>query len=256
MHILIFGNSDTQGTFLPPGEPPFPALIAGELERRTGERPRITDVALAGIPGAGAYVERRLRQYEPDLVIACLSAHLFVERTINARMRQRLPGPLFRPYLTVVNAWKAASARAGGPGKTLDRLVRERVRGYTGTVPGVDPLVIRQGYLEALDQLGRQEDLPVVLSSASHHSRAVQRAAGPGMIPDVRAFNAALQRRAERLHMQWVDFETALAASGNRDACYMADGIHKSPFGQRALARAFLPAVLRALEMEPQGAVL
>lgn len=238
VRILILGNSDTRGPDGHPDARSWPAVMAERLAGELGSRPEIIDKALYAQPGAATYAERLLTQYDPDPVILPLSAHHLAARTVNQRLKRRLPATAFRFVMLAGNGFKAVTVRTGRTGHRVDRAVRRWLYRTVGQELTVDADAAAEAYAAVLRVLARQERVVVLVSSGTRYGRGAHRQA-PELDRDIAAFQRQMQNAALQHRLPWLDLEAALQASGRREACYQADGIHKTVLGQRVIGEAF-----------------
>ena len=236
MRVLVFGHSDTHGLGLSDREQAWPRLLEAHLENASFGQAEVIHRRLNLLrPGPLEYIDAELKKHDPRVVVLALTSVTFSLPLVSVSVRRRFGARAARRYLRFEGVVTGALPSAGGA-KRSAAVVRWLARRLLGQATHMSLATATEMHIEVLRRLSAHEGLRVVVISASLLAQSFQQRE-PWANPQIQAFNGALQKRAEEYRMEWVDFEELLARSGDQAACYSPDGVHKSEFGHRHIAR-------------------
>ena len=250
MRVLVFGHSDTHGLGLNDRNQAWPRLLEAQLENASFEQAAVIHRRLNLLrPGPLEYLDAELEMHDPSVVVLALTSVTFSLPLVSVSVRRRFGARAAKRYLRFEGVVTGALPSAAGA-KRADVFARWLARRLLGQATHMSVATATEMHLEVLRRLSAHEGLRVVVISASLLAQSFQQRE-PWANAQIHAFNGALHERAEEYRMEWVDFEELLARSGDHLACYSADGVHKSEFGHRHIARE-MAAVLASAPV-PQG---
>ena len=236
MRVLVFGHSDTHGLGLSDREQAWPRLLEAHLENASFGQAEVIHRRLNLLrPGPLEYIDAELKKHDPGVVVLALTSVTFSLPLVSVSVRRRFGARAARRYLRFEGVVTGALPPAAGA-KRADAVARWLARRLLGQATHMSLATATEMHIEVLRRLSAHEGLRVVVISASLLAQSFQQRE-PWANPQIQAFNGALQKRAEEYRMEWVDFEELLARSGDQAACYSPDGVHKSEFGHRHIAR-------------------
>ena len=236
MRVLVFGHSDTHGLGLSDREQAWPRLLEAHLENASSDQAEVIHRRLNLLrPGPLEYLDGELKKHDPGVVVLALTSVTFSLPLVSVSVRRRFGARAAKRYLRFEGVVTGALPPAASA-KRADIFARWLARRLLGQATHMSLATATEMHTEVLRRLSAHEGLRVAVISASLLAQSFQQRE-PWASAQIQAFNGALQKRAEEYRMEWVDFEEMLARSGDHAACYSPDGVHKSEFGHRHIAR-------------------
>ncbi|MEX0784156.1 MAG: hypothetical protein WD557_16055 [Dehalococcoidia bacterium] len=243
MKLLVLGNSDTRGVFS--GGQTWSQVVADGLAEHRGEPVEVREIGFTVLgPSAAPYAERKVREFEPDLVILPVGTFAFTIGFVWKRVARLFGTRAGRWYKRMEDSFDGAT-RAKGPARdSLNRGVRATVRRVVGTQPLGSQQEVTAGYRDVIATLARFESAQVVLvahaARGQHHHR-------PGAMVRRAAFLADVERAGREHHFTWVNGDEAYANESDADV-KTRDGFHQSQAGHRLLGEHVLTRVLEGIQ--------
>jgi lysophospholipase L1-like esterase len=239
LRILIFGQSNTHGVQLGEGEAAWPSIVASALPELTGKPVEITvRPFFAHAPGSDAYLEREVRQREPDIVFLMLTTFSFANRVIEPGVRRRFGERAGNAYSALARRFDAATR---GRGRLAERL-NESGRALALRVFPAEAVttyeIALEGTTKALQLLARQEHLQVV--AVHGFVKLPKRRNGRPSQKEVvvERFLSEVRALTGRLHITFINLQRDTVP----ESWYMPDGLHVSGEAHKAIAAAVLGA--------------
>ncbi|MGI8926431.1 MAG: GDSL-type esterase/lipase family protein [Tepidiformaceae bacterium] len=240
MRVLVFGHSDAEGSRLTNPDQAWPWILQRELPERAGEAVEVVHCGLyPTTPNAIGYIDARLHEHQPDVVLLNLSSHQFALHVVAGRVRELFGARASDWVLRRQRFLDARVARTGPLGSRSLYGVRRLTRAIIGTAPMVPYEVVVEAYAAVVRRLAREEGLHIVVVGGTRFSAMHQRL-NKGLVDQIDRFKESIRTVVEEHRLNWVDNETVFGAV-DRATLYLADGIHRSELGHRLLADALLP---------------
>lgn len=162
MHVLVLGNSDTQGRFVE-GET-WPGVVREVLSAQTDEPVTVTEAGFSAVSTAGAaFAERKIRELEPDLVILPLGTFAFTVGCTWKRVERLLGKRIGSRYRSAEEAFDRHTRDRGHEPPRLNRLARKTIRRAIGTQPLISQKRLTQNYTDIIHAVARVEHVDLVL---------------------------------------------------------------------------------------------
>ena len=243
LRVVVLGNSDTSGAYLSQGAIAWPEQVGRALGEELGTDVSVTQVMFVPRPGAEDYAERKVRGLDADLVVMALSGHWFI-RTTGSWVEDRFGSRWAGQYHAAMRRARGLLKPLGPAGTSLYARLRRQVyrAGAAAIYAGSGNPVTH--YRDVLRMLARLESVHVVVLGCSLYGREIQRHS-PGLVPVLVDLNQQMQEECHRSRLAWVDFDALFGDGPEREACYMHDGIHKTPLGHERIRDGVLEVVRR-----------
>lgn len=239
--ILVFGDSDSEGAMT--GGVAWPAMLVDRVSAAGLPEVTLEAVRFTAAPAnAAAYVQRRLEQYGPDVVILPVGAWGFTSEFVEYRVRRLLGARAARWYKRWENRFDHATRKRGAEPAGANRAGRGILRRLVGTAPQVTAEELAKHYEDVFRILARFEDTWVLAMMYP----GITRDALPPKVLAVRGrFCARMRRAAESHRFSWLDPEDIFPADVPIRG-FAADDLHFNAEGHRRIAEA-MAAKLRPL---------
>ncbi len=243
MKLLVLGNSNTHGSFLPPGELAWPLLVAREWEACVREPVECENRTFMPMGSrAVPYARKLVDETDPELVIIPLVAYHCAVGWVSLKVHQRLGDRAFHWYRAVEGRLTRSRAPLGGPGSPPRSLGRRALRRLVGTATHTTVDDVIATYTELLHELARDEGRHVLVVGESHYGAHVRRE-NPDLPLIIARIEDAIRPIVEDHRFLWTDVHSAYEAGPGTDACQVADGIHANGIGHRIFAATVLHAL-------------
>lgn len=240
MKLLVFGNSDTDGSRLANRDDAWPYLVARRLKETTGQDVEVVHRLLFAGPTAAAYVQKQLDAVRPDVVVLATSTYGVVLQLVSNRVNE-LFGPRAARVAARAEQFAADATYRLGPVASRPLVgVRKVARRLIGTRPALSLQGMLESYGECMAVLARAEDVHTIVLSGPgytmHHARL-----NPKMLELQANATVELRRMAERHHFAWESHEALMGGVGVKDRYFLADGVHTGVEAHRVVAEALGP---------------
>ena len=241
MKVLALGNSDSRGAHIT--GPIWSEVARAQLEAELSEAVSFENIPYSVI-GATAisYAERKLAEFEPDIVVLPVASYQFTAGFTWVRVQRLFGAKAGRWYRNLEERFEKQTRGKGSLGDGLNRIARVTLRRLIGTEPMATRQQVTDAYGELIRALSRHEDLGVVLVTypgrgAHAKSRKAKRERAI-FFPEVEAM-------ATRHHFPWVNGETVFDAAAPGDVIHSVEGLHFNDYGHQILGAAVAGAIRR-----------
>ena len=242
MRLLILGASDSEGTLLANFADSWREKLRTRLPALVGEDVEVLHRRFyVHLPGVGDYLERALREDQPDFVILGATGYSFSTASAGNRLR-RLFGKRVGDWCER-RAAKFDRATEREIGSALERL-NFGAHWVVGHTIGRESVAsygdVMAAYTRTVERLAREEDLDAVIMGTTYNGPRVQRRL-PGIHKQVDQFNGQIRQLAESRRFAFLDRQAiinALPADTVRP-----DQMHTGPEIHAAYAEALIPLV-------------
>ena len=247
MKLLVLGTSDSDGSTLSSPDLAWPWLIASEFRSDSSQCLVKHMRFYATAPGALDYVDRQLREADPDVVVLSVTLYAFSVRTVANHVR-RLAGPRAGDWTaaTVRRFDRATGAGQRGPGadrgwlQRLNHLAHRGARWTIGTASEASANTVWRAYEAAIERLARDEDRRVVVIGSMPFTAAIECENGRARQVQL-TFNRRLAALCRERHLAWVDPEDLRDADVER---LYSDALHFDAAAHARLARIVASSLL------------
>ena len=250
MRVLVLGHSDSAGVQLSDPSLAWPPLLRGLLNARSQHPWEVKHMVFVPLRAdATDAAQAAVDAFEPDLVMVHLNPYSFAIQVVGLRVRHRFgrrAGNLYRK-------WEYRFDRATSQGRIrvpLNHAARWCARHFIGVAAISSYAAVVDAYTSVLRQLAQDESLQVVVMGGNRLGAAVQ-SVTPGMTAAIVSFSTEMERVARAHHFVWFDTETSVAGP-ERDAMFLADGVHRTPLGHQRLATMLVPILETMAAAEPE----
>lgn len=235
MKLLVLGNSDTSGMFTT-GQTWTQMVAQGLRERGDDVELRETGFVVLG-PASAEHAERKVREFEPDLVLLPVGTAMFTVGFVWKRVETLFGKRAARWYKQAEDGFDGRTRAMGSVRDRANVVARKTLRRIVGTQTMSTEPAVTDGFRAVLDTLARieatQVALIVIAPRGAHHHR-------PGAKERRRRFLDAVERAARDHHFTWIETDDAYAGVSDLEM-KNPDGMHQTPAGHRMLADYLLP---------------
>lgn len=242
--LLVFGTSDSDGSTLEVQDEAWPERVAAGLTS-SGTTCEMTHKRFyATAPGAADYLDRQLRESDPDIVVLSVTLHAFSVKTVANRVR-RVAGDRAGDWAAGRVRW--FDAATGGAERNARRTWRRRVnraahwsaRRVIGTASEASAKDVWKAYARAIERLARDEDRTVVVIGSTPFTATIERENRSARRVQ-QQFNRRLAELCRERRIGWVDPERMRI--GEVDELY-SDMLHFDAAAHEKLAAMVLDAL-------------
>ncbi len=253
--ILVLGNSDTAGEFV--HAKTWTRVAADVVTEQSGETAEITEVRFGAIGARAAEVaERKVREFEPDLVILPAGTFAYTVGFVGVQVRHRFGKRAGRLYKRLEGAFeqRTGSGNGGQPGgakAALNHAGRKLARTVIGARPLTTQEELTEGFRQVLHAIARVEAVDVLLVA---YPAETGRLANKKLATPARRmrFLADIRQAAEAHHYRLLVADRQFAAHPE-GSLITADGFHLNEAGHRVLGEAVAAAILERAERPGVG---
>ncbi len=238
MKILVLGDSDTSGRFS--GGITWPELLEANLNRAGHGSVSVSKVGLSVVGGsAHTYAEKKVREFDPDVVVLALGTFGFTAKMTWLRVQQLFGKRAGAWYRSAEENFDRRTRDSTGTISPLNGLARKAIR---RALPGKTFSTreeVTERYREVFRSLGRFEDKQILVMRYPNTTVYPKRSKMPA---ERRRFVADMKAAAEKHHYEWIETESAFA-SADADGL-KSDSVHFNSDGHVLLAQAMEAAIL------------
>ena len=240
LRMLVLGHSDSDGTRLADPADSWPQAVAREIPGLSIE---LTHRILFPGRSAARFVENELAASTPDIAVVAVSSFSAAFEFVSNRLREVVGERAARAAIRLEHlAGDLSVSNQRLHGATI--APRRAARRLLGTRPASTVESALQSYRDVFQRLARDESVhTIVLGGAGyalHHERM-----NPRMKSVTERFDAELRSAAEDHHFDWVSHAGVMGGRGAKERFIMSDGIHTDEAGQRLVADAVIPLIVR-----------
>jgi lysophospholipase L1-like esterase len=207
--ILVFGNSDSDGSALASQEIAWPWIVGKELREKDVVHKRFYATA----PGAVGYLNRQLAAESPDTIILSITLYAFSVKTVANRIR-RVAGTgagnwaerKFNWFDSKTQQRSNSSAARSSARRKLNRAAHGLARRVIGTAPEASAQQVLDAYTAAIVRLAREEQSTVVVIGSLPFTEILERR-NPKARSMQESFNRRIATVCRKHHVAWVDPE-------------------------------------------------
>ena len=243
LRMLVLGHSDSDGTRLADPADSWPQVVAREMPAVAGLSIELTHRILFPGGRALARVESALATSTPDIVAVAPFSYSASFEFVSVRLREALGERMARmilPAERVAARWSSSAARVHAAAVVPRRVARRVI----GTRPNLSVAAALQSYAEVFQRLAREEEIQVIVVSSAGFSLYHERM-NPRMKAITARFAVEHRRAAEEHRFDWLAFDELLGGRGAKEPYFLTDGVHTDEAGQRLVADAVIPLIVR-----------
>ena len=241
MHLLVLGNSDTQGRFV--DGPTWSGVLREWLSAEFSEPVTVTEVGFSAVSSAGAeFADRKVRELGPDVVVLPLGTFAFTVGFTWKRVERLFGKRIAARYRRGEEAFDRRTRERGNEPRRLNQLARKSIRRAIGTQPLVSQAQLTRNYLDIIRAIARHEDVDLVLvayppEQGRHVSvRNIERKRAE--------FLEAIGAEARQRHYTLLDSAPLFAGAPPGADLLTTDGFHLQRGGHELLGTAVARAVI------------
>jgi hypothetical protein len=164
MSILVFGQSNSLGSQLAPGELSWPKLLEAQLQDVVGAEVEVTVRPFyAHTAGAIEYLDQQLKRYPSDLVIMTTTPFAFLDPMVGPGVRRRYGERVGNVYQWFESRFYSSTRHASAAGHWLNRAGRRLSHAVLGASPITSYEIVLDGISAAFQRLAREEQAQLVI---------------------------------------------------------------------------------------------
>lgn len=254
MKILVLGNSDTAGTLA--GARTWPQVASDLLSAQGVAVTEINEIRFSAVgERAAEFAERKVREFEPDLVILPIGTFAYTVGFVWVQVRERFGVRAATLYRRLEGGFERHTGSGGGGSRTstrsaINRAGRRLVRAVIGTRPLTTQEELTGSYRQILRAIARIETVEVLV--VNYPGETGPLAKKKLSTPDRRLrFLADIRKEAEAHHYRMLIADEAFAAHPE-GSLITPDGFHVSAAGHRVLGEAAAAVIMEGAADAPR----
>ncbi|MEX0784157.1 MAG: hypothetical protein WD557_16060 [Dehalococcoidia bacterium] len=241
MKIQLLGNSDTSGAFF--DGKTWAGHVRDGMSVTLSREVKWREVGFSALgPTAPAFAEKKVREWDPDIVILPVGTFPFSVTFVWKRVEQLFGKRAGRWYRNMENRFDNSTRARGSLPNRANSAGRSLVRRLVGTAPLATVEETAAAYGRTARALARIEDTQVILLA---YGMRGQHNFAPGG-PERRArFMALMADVARDHHLRLIDGQEAFTGIPREVPTTTPDGFHNNAYGHELLGAYILAQLLR-----------
>lgn len=242
MKLLVLGNSDTAGLFS--GGDTWTQVLRERLSGSGADAATVIEIRFSATgAGAAAFAQRKVREFEPDVVILPVGTFAFTVGFVWVRVRSLFGARVAGWFRRIEEGFDRRTRRPGMKSAGINRFGRRAARAVFGAQAMASAESLAESYCDVLRSMARAEEVRVVVMVYPPEG-------GPylvrGNLAEKRSqFLAAVETESENHLYQVIRAEGVFAHKSGGKPMTTPDGFHLNAEGHRLLGEALAGAILR-----------